>query len=123
MRLPIQYALSYPDRFPNETLPSFDWTDFPNLTFAQPDFTKFPCLRLAIEAGKKGGTYPAVLCAADEVAVDLFIRRKIKFIQIAEIIEKTMGLHKSVPKPSLDDIVSSDKWASETALRIARKDI
>ena len=119
MRLPIQYALSYPDRFPNETLPSFDWADFADLTFAQPDFTKFPCLRLAIEAGKKGGTYPAVLCTADEVAVELFLKEQIRFTDIPAVVEKVLNAHETIPHPSLDAIKSAEKWARDIALKIA----
>jgi 1-deoxy-D-xylulose-5-phosphate reductoisomerase len=67
MRLPIQYALSYPDRLINPTLPKLDWSQLVTLTFERPDYSSFPCLKIAIEAGRGGGTYPAVLCAADEV--------------------------------------------------------
>jgi 1-deoxy-D-xylulose-5-phosphate reductoisomerase len=119
MRLPIQYALTYPDRLPNETLSSFDWADFADLTFAQPDMVKFPCLRLAIEAGKKGGTYPAVLCAADEVAVGLFLKEQLRFTDIPVIIEKVLGKHDSVSHPSIDAIKAADTWAREVVLRIA----
>ncbi len=119
MRLPIQYALSYPDRLPNADLPRLDWDNFADLNFQQPDMAKFPCLRLAIEAGKRGDAYPAVLCAADEVAVDLFLQGKIRFLDIATIVEKTLEKHESVPSPSLDDIKAVDKWARETALKIA----
>ncbi|MGD0780248.1 MAG: 1-deoxy-D-xylulose-5-phosphate reductoisomerase [Dehalococcoidales bacterium] len=118
MRLPIQYALSYPDRLPNTILPNLDWSNFADLTFQQPDMTKFPCLRLAIEAGNRGGTYPAVLCAADEVAVDLFLQEKIRFTDIPIIVEKTLEKHSSVSHPTLDDIKAADKWARETALKI-----
>ncbi len=119
MRLPIQYALSYPRRLPNPTLPRLDWSDFSNLEFRQPDIAKFPCLRLAIEAGKKGGTYPAVLCAADEVAVALFLKEKIRFMDIPVIVEKALEKHNSVSHPALDDILAADKWARQTALEIS----
>ena len=79
MRFPIQYALSYPDRLPNPTLPKLDWSQVSSLVFEQPNYDVFPCLKLAIEAGKQGGTYPAVLCAADEVAVDLFLKKQAPF--------------------------------------------
>jgi 1-deoxy-D-xylulose-5-phosphate reductoisomerase len=118
MRLPIQYALSYPERLPNTELPRLDWSNFADLTFQQPDVAKFPCLRLAIEAGKRGGTYPAVLCAADDIAVDSFLQGKIRFLDIAGIVEKTLEKHESVPSPSLDNIKAVDKWARETALKI-----
>ena len=115
MRFPIQYALSYPDRLPNADLPQLDWNRFPNLVFQQPDTDKFPCLGLAIEAGKKGGTYPAVLCAADEVAVDLFLARRIKFTDIPRIVARVLERHSGASHPAIDDIMSADRWARETA--------
>lgn len=118
MRLPIQYALSYPDRFDNAALPRLDWSDFADLTFRQPDMTKFPCLRLAIDAGIKGGTYPAVLCAVDEVAVDHFLKKKIRFMDIPRIVEKVLDKHSGKSHPSLDDIKAADGWARETALKV-----
>ncbi|MFC1900627.1 1-deoxy-D-xylulose-5-phosphate reductoisomerase [Chloroflexota bacterium] len=116
MRLPIQYALSYPDRLSNPELRKLDWNKLESLTFEQPDFTAFPCLKLAIEAGKKGGTYPAVLSASDEIAVDLFLSKRIKFTDIAGIVERTLSEHKPVLTPTLDDILSADAWARERAL-------
>jgi 1-deoxy-D-xylulose-5-phosphate reductoisomerase len=120
MRLPIQYALSYPNRLPNTALPHFNWSNFADLTFLQPDMAKFPCLRLAIEAGKKGGTYPAVLCAADEVAVGLFLKEKIRFTDIPRIVSSVLDKHNNQRHPSLDDIKAADNWARKTALEISR---
>ena len=119
MRLPIQYALSYPDRLPNPRLPKIDWSKITDLTFAEPDADTFPCLRLAIEAGRKGGTYPAVLCAADEVAVELFLSRRIRFIDIAAIIERTLEQHQAVNKPDIEEILAADSWSREKALNLA----
>jgi len=119
MRLPIQYALTYPDRLANPALPHINWADFTNLVFEQPDMARFPCLRLAIGAGKKGGTYPAVLCAADEIAVDLFLEEKMKFTDIPRIVEETLEKHDSVARPALGDILAADRWARQTALNIA----
>jgi len=119
MRLPIQYALSYPDRLPNPRLPKIDWSKITDLTFAEPDADTFHCLRLAIEAGRKGGTYPAVLCAADEVAVELFLSRRIRFIDIAGIIERTLEQHQAVNKPGIEEILAADSWAREKALNLA----
>jgi len=121
MHLPIQYALLYPERTANDNIKPLSFNAMQSLTLEPVRYDDFPCLKLALEAAKKGGTYPAVLCAADEVAVDLFINRKTKFLQIAEIIERTMALHKPVPKPSLAEIIESDKWAGETAREIAGK--
>jgi 1-deoxy-D-xylulose-5-phosphate reductoisomerase len=120
MHFPIQYALSYPDRLPNDKLPRLDWGNFNGLEFRQPDIEKFPCLSLAIEAGKKGGTCPAVLCAADEVAVDLFLKEKIGFMDIPRVVDDVLQKHDIVPRPSIDDILAADKWARQTALETAR---
>jgi 1-deoxy-D-xylulose-5-phosphate reductoisomerase len=110
MRFPIQYALSYPGRWQNPTLPKLDWGRIDSLKFELPDYDDFPCLKLAIEAGKRGGTYPAVLCAADEMAVDLFIKKKIGFNDIAKIIEQILGRHQNTTNPKLADILAADEW-------------
>jgi 1-deoxy-D-xylulose-5-phosphate reductoisomerase len=119
MHLPIQYALLYPDRTANDNIKPLNLANMQTLTLEPVRYDDFPCLKLALEAAKRGGTYPAVLCAADEVAVDLFINRKTRFLQIAEIIERTLDLHKPVSKPSLEEIIESDNWAEETARKIA----
>jgi 1-deoxy-D-xylulose-5-phosphate reductoisomerase len=118
MRLPIQLALTYPERVENPDLPRINWTEFSNLAFEQPDMVKFPCLRLAIEAGKNGGTYPAVLCGADEVAVDLFLNRRISFTDIARLVEQALDKHENKPHPDIEDIIAADKWARETVLNL-----
>ncbi len=119
MRLPIQYALSYPERLANPQLPRLDWALVKNLDFELPDYDRFPCLQLAIEAGKQGGTYPAVLCAADEVAVELFLAGRIRFTDIAGLIERTLEQHQLVAKPSLEEIEAADAWGRETLLKTA----
>ena len=121
MHLPIQYALSYPERLPGYNLPRLDLAQINSLTFEAVDYENFPCLSLALEAGKKGGTYPAVLCAADEIAVELFLTGHISFPDIAEIIDNTVSLHQSISNPNLDEILAADVWARETATRIAKK--
>ncbi len=118
MRLPIQYALSYPERLPNPSLPLLDWSRVGSLTFQQPDLSAFPCLRLAIEAGRQGGTYPAVLCGADETAVELFLSGRIKFIDIAGLVESTLEQHKAIADPTLEEIIGTDGWARDTVLQI-----
>ncbi len=118
MRLPIQYALSYPERLPNLQLPKLDWSNIKDLTFEQPDFEMFPCLKLAIEAGKKGETYPAVLCAADEIAVELFLSHRIKFVDISRVVERTLAEHKAIAHPVLEEIMLADAWAREKALQL-----
>ena len=118
MRFPIQYALTYPGRLPNPTLPELDWSKVGSLIFDLPDFERFPCLKLALEAGKKGGTYPAVLCAADEAAVDLFLNRKIKLTNIANLVEKILGQHTGIHNPTLEQILEADEWAREQILSL-----
>jgi len=122
MRLPIQYALSYPERLDNPELPRLDWSNIKKLTFDQPDLDTFPCLRLAIEAGKKGGTYPTVLCAADEVAVELFLSQRIKFTNIANLVEQVLEQHQAIACPTLEEIMAADAWAREKVTQLAAGD-
>jgi 1-deoxy-D-xylulose-5-phosphate reductoisomerase len=122
MRLPIQYALSYPERIANPRLPRLDWANLSSLTLAQPDPDKFPCLRLAIEAGKKGGTCPAVLSAADEVAVELFLSERIRFVDMARIVERVLEQHQGVAHPGLEEIMAADAWARERVLKLVSGD-
>ena len=119
MRLPIQYALSYPERLPNPRLPELDWSRVNNLTFEQPDPNAFPCLKLAIEAGRKGGTYPAVLCGADDVAIDLFLSQRIKYVDIPALVGQTLEQHQVIAHPALEQIMAADAWARDKALQLA----
>jgi 1-deoxy-D-xylulose-5-phosphate reductoisomerase len=119
MRLPIQYALSYPRRWPNSELPRLDWNKINSLNFEPIDYNRFPCLKLAVAAGKSGGTYPAVLCAADEVAVELFLSHRISFTDIAKIVQKTLEQHQNISQPSLEEILAADNWARECAIRFS----
>jgi len=122
MRLPIQYALTYPERLPNPELPRLNWDNLRSLTFEQPDFDKFPCLKLAIEAGRKGGTYPTVLSSADEIAVELFLSGRIRFTDIAHLVERALQQHKSVAQPTLEEILAADTWAREKVSQLASGD-
>ncbi|MBA7467027.1 1-deoxy-D-xylulose 5-phosphate reductoisomerase [subsurface metagenome] len=122
MRLPIQYALTYPERLSNPELPRLNWDTISHLGFEQPDWDTFPCLRLAIEAGKKGGTFPAVLCAADEVAVELFLSHGIKFTQISSLIEQVLSQHQPTAQPSLAEITAADNWARDKVFKLASGD-
>ena len=119
MRLPIQYALSYPERLPNERLPRLDLGRLKSMTFDTPDFTTFRCPALAIEAGRKGGTYPAVLSAADEAAVELFLAGRIRFTDIARLVEGELERHTPVARPTIDDIVATTESTRERVLRVA----
>lgn len=115
MRYPIQYALTYPERV-NTQLPRLDWNKNIRLDFYVPKRKNFPCLDLAITCGKKGGTYPAVLNAADEVVVNAFLENRISFLDISKIVSRTLEKHKSITNPDLDDILSADRWARNTAM-------
>ena len=119
MRLPIQYALTWPERLPNAGLPRLDLARAGALTFEPPDLDRFPCLRLALEAARLGGTYPAALCAADEVAVELFLNGRAWFHDIAVVVEETMKRHRGAAHPSLDEVMEADTLARETALKVA----
>jgi 1-deoxy-D-xylulose-5-phosphate reductoisomerase len=118
MRLPIQYALSYPERLANPHLPRLDFEDIRELTFEPPDFDSFPCLRIAAEAGKQGGTYPAVLCGADEIAVQRFLLGKIKFTDIPKLVEQALDEHKAVTRPTLEEILAADEWARDKVIQL-----
>jgi 1-deoxy-D-xylulose-5-phosphate reductoisomerase len=121
MRLPIQYALTWPERVNNPDLPKLDWDKIKALTFEPPDFQRFPCLELAMQAARTGGTSPAALCAADEVAVELFLKGAIKFTDIARLVEKVLQNHQTIFDPTLDDIINVDGWAREKALQFFKK--
>jgi len=120
MRLPIQYALSHPDRWPN-SLSRLDLASIGTLTFGTVDLDRYPCVSLALEAGKAGGTYPAVLCAADELAVEAFLQGQIRFTDIADVIAGTIDAHNHCSDPSLDDILESDGWARRVAAGLVAK--
>lgn len=114
MKLPIQYALSFPDRWPSD-FERFDFTKYPNLTFEAPNTDKFKCLALAYEAMDKGGNVPAIINAANEVAVDAFLKEKISFLDIADVAEKAIHGIGFVSKPSYNDYVITDKETREFA--------
>ena len=115
MCLPIQYALTYPDRAPSERVQT-DFTRLGSLTFEEPDVERFPALNLARRAGEVGGTLPSVLNAANEVAVEAFVNRKINFPQITETVRRTMDAHQVVTHPTLEQILEADAWARHEAL-------
>jgi len=117
MRIPIQYALSYPQRLKN-ALPEIDFYKLAALHFERPDFKKFPALGLAYEAARELGTLPCVLNAANEVAVAEFLQEKLKFTQIAEVTAKVMRSHVNKANPGLSDIRQADSWARQEASRV-----
>jgi 1-deoxy-D-xylulose-5-phosphate reductoisomerase len=114
MRLPIQFALTWPKRVSNP-FSRLDLLKASSLTFEKPDFEAFPCLRLAFEALQAGGTLPAVMNAANEIAVGAFLNRKIGFLEIADIIESVMAKHSVNIQPCLHDIIELDAWARTAA--------
>ena len=114
MRVPIQYALSYPKRM-QLTTKRLDFVQLSRLDFKEMDFKRYPCLKMAYDAGKTGGTVPAVLNAANEVAVQTFLQGKCTFLAIEEIIERTLDAHQAVSNPSLEEIEEADRWARQFA--------
>jgi 1-deoxy-D-xylulose-5-phosphate reductoisomerase len=118
MRLPIQFALSYPDRLPGQT-PRLDLARCGTLTFGELDKKRFRAAFLAIEAGRRGGSYPAAMNAADEVAVELFLSGQIRFDQIPDLVESVLERHVPYRDPSLDEVCEADAWAREATRRVA----
>ena len=118
MRLPIQYAMFYPRRLPCEQAPRFDPIAAAALTFEAMDPARYPCFVTALEAGHAGGTYPTVLSASDEVAIDAFLGGRISFGDIHGVVTAALDRHESVADPALDDILAADAWARETARAI-----
>ena len=114
MCLPIQYALTYPDRAASERVHT-DFARLGSFTFEEPDLERFPSIELARRAGTIGGTLPAVLNAANEIAVEAFVNRKINFPQIFETVRQTMDAHKVVSHPTLEQILEADGWARRAA--------
>jgi 1-deoxy-D-xylulose-5-phosphate reductoisomerase len=114
MRTPISYAMCYPDRLPLD-LPSLDLTEIGTLTFCKPDHDRFPCLRLGYESLRIGGTMPAAMNAANEIAVDAFLNGGIRFTDISDIIQSTMQAHTPQPVLSVEAALEADRWAREKA--------
>lgn len=120
MRIPIQYALSFPERLANG-MNGINFFNLKSLNFEKPDFKKFPCLNLAYQALAGAGSLPCVLNAANEVSVNEFLKGKIKFTDIPEIIEAVMLRHKYKKNPDLDEIKEADSWAVKEAQKIIQE--
>jgi 1-deoxy-D-xylulose-5-phosphate reductoisomerase len=117
MRLPIQYALTYPERL--ETgLPKLNLNSLGGIDFEEPDPSRFPCLDLAFDAVRRGGTLPAVLSAADEVAVVSFLDGLIGFGEIYPVLRDVVGAHEPISAGSLDSVMKADRWARQEARRL-----
>ena len=119
MKLPIQYALFYPER-KMATVNGFNLTNLQSLTFQKPDIEKFPAVRLGYEALRLKGTAPAVLNAANEVAVNQFLEEKIPFNKICPLVQEVLSSHKVISTPNLDDILKADRWAREKTLNLIK---
>ena len=119
MCFPIQYAVTWPDRVPN-TLPPLDFSKLSRLEFFTPRYDDFPALNLARRAGETGGTLPAVMNAANEVAVTGFLDRQVRFPDIWQIVEEVMNRHTPVAHPDLDAILQADQWARKEAQGVCK---
>jgi 1-deoxy-D-xylulose-5-phosphate reductoisomerase len=122
MRLPLLYAVSWPDRIPTDW-PALDLVKAGDLTFREPDRVKYPCIDLAYAAGRAGGTMPAALNAANEQAVALFLEERIDFLSIPKLIEQTCDRHRPdlQAEPGLEDILEIDRWARKFVLESSQK--
>lgn len=116
MKLPIQYALSFPKRI-KSNFPRFSFVGYPSLTFEPPDIHRFPMLQFAYEAMNKGGNIPCALNAANEVAVDAFLNGKLGFLQIADVVEESLGRATFIEHPTYDDYLSTDINTREIAIK------
>jgi 1-deoxy-D-xylulose-5-phosphate reductoisomerase len=121
MRLPLLYALSWPERIYTDW-EQLDLVKVGSLTFREPDHDKYPCMQLAYAAGRAGGSMPAVLNAANEQAVALFLEEKVGYLDIARLIEYVCDRHQAdnCPNPSLDDILAADQWARQEVLAASK---
>ena len=121
MRLPIQYALFHPRRIANASLPRFNPVERGSLTFETLDPHRYPCFQLALETAGQGGTFPTVLSAADEVAVELFLEGRIGFEEIHHLVSQVIEAHQSVADGSLEAIFAADTWARVKLLELASR--
>lgn len=120
MKIPIAYALAYPERLPVQS-PPLDLFQLQRLNFFPPDEEKFPCLRLAYEACRRGSTLPAVLNAANEIAVEAFLNGGISFLEIPHVIEKVMNAHHVAVSLTLESILEADRWARKEAQTLTKR--
>ncbi len=117
MRVPIQYALTYPGRDVSP-VKQFNFSKIKALHFYSPDLSKFPCLEMAYEACRCGGTYPCVLNASNEIVVREFLKGRIRFTDIAKVIQRVLGLHRDSGNPGLEEILEADRWGREKTKEI-----
>jgi len=119
MKVPIQYALTYPERLAND-LPSLSLVEQRELTFEPPDLERFSCLKLAYDALETGETMPTCLNAANEIAVHAFLQKKIGFLDIPKIIKLVMSSHQVIANPTIEDILAADSWSREQASEVIK---
>ena len=119
MRLPIQYALFYPKRFSNDMIPKLDISISHSFTFQPMEPERYPCFGLAVSAGQRGGTYPTVLSAADEVAVGAFLDGRIGFTDIHRVVDQVLSDHHVMPGDDVEELLEADRWAVSRAGEIA----
>jgi len=112
MRIPIQYAFSYPDRYLHDDV-SFDFKKYNNLTFEDVDYEKFKCIKFAYDAGKLGGTYPTALNVSNDIAVDMFLNDIIRFVDIQNVIDDVLNKHQNINNPEISDIEYATKLTEE----------
>jgi 1-deoxy-D-xylulose-5-phosphate reductoisomerase len=120
MRTPIAYGLAWPDRI-DAGVPPLNLAQMANLNFSEPDFNRFPCLALAFEAAKAGGTAPAILNAANEVAVAAFLEKCLPYLQIASVVRETLSAIQSVPAGSIEIVLGADAQARQVAAQLVSK--
>lgn len=121
MRLPIQYSLFYPKRFPNDMIPKLDTGITHSLTFQPMEPERYPCFDLALSAAQRGGTYATVLSAADEVAVGAFLQRKIGFTDIYRVVEQVLSEHEPLPGRNAEEVLEANQWAMARAGEVAER--
>ena len=109
MRIPIQFAMGYPERMDLKQGKSLNLAEVGTFEFKPMDFERFPCLKMAYEAGMQGGSCPTVLNAANEAAVDLFLRNKISFLEIETVVAEALNKHQKIDHPSLEQILQLDQ--------------
>jgi 1-deoxy-D-xylulose-5-phosphate reductoisomerase len=114
MKLPIQYAMAYPNRIASD-FPRFDFTKYPNLTFEQPDIETFRNLGLAFEALRMGGNAPCILNAANEIAVELFLKDEIGFLQMSDLVEKCLQKIDFIQNPTIENLLYTDTYTRQKA--------
>lgn len=119
MRLPIQYALSYPDRLPNPNIARFRPAETGELTFTEYDADRYPCFQMAIEFAKRGGTWPACLSGANDAAVESFLSGRISFLEIESVIRTALASYRGNPEPDLDDVIAAGRHGYRTVRDLA----